>query len=90
MTTPDMEEKTGLSLSTYYVQMSNSGYFLIQLYGCQSSLWFVISAALLCTCAASLCKELSRLVLHYHGRLFNEDSQEAERQVDYDRAMFSI
>lgn len=50
----------------------------------------------LCTCSASrrhadaLCKELSRLALHYHGRLFNEDTQGTERQLDYDQAMFSI
>lgn len=50
----------------------------------------------LCTCSASrrhadaLCKELSRLALHYHGRLFNEDTKGTERQLDYDQAMFSI
>lgn len=50
----------------------------------------------LCTCSASrrhadaLCKELSRLALHYRGRLFNEDTQGTERQLDYDQAMFSI
>lgn len=38
----------------------------------------------------ALCKELSRLTLHYHGRLFNEDTRGKERQLDYDQAMFSI
>lgn len=53
-------------------------------------------ATLLCTCSASrrhadaLCKELSRLALHYHARLFNEDTKGTERQLDYDQAMFSI
>lgn len=86
-----MGKGTGVSLTTYKCQ--TAVIFQFTLCGPQSSPWFAITASAippLCTCFASLCKELSRLVLHYHGRLFNEDTQEAERKLDYDQAMCSI
>lgn len=38
----------------------------------------------------ALCKELSRLALHYHDRLSNQNTEGKERQLDYGQDMFSI